>query len=353
MKRSTLVVPLFAASWLAATALAAQESEPDVQEAVDSCRALEDPLRRLACYDRIPGDTVTGQDELVETLDTVSNAPVPTPVAKAVDETPITRSRMIRRWELDDATHGGLARIRRHAPVYLLPARWSSNLNRQPSTPTRPTSNRRVNIDPTEVKFQLSLRTKLADNLIGDNGDLWVGYTQQSNWQAYNSVESAPFRETNYEPEVILSWRTGLELFGWRWQMVNFGVVHQSNGRSEALSRSWNRAYALFGIERGNLSIRVRPWLRVEPSGDDDNPDIEEYLGHGDLRVNWRRGGHDIGLLARLNRGENRGALQADWHFPLTGDIKVYLQVFHGYGETLIDYNHRQTTIGLGISLVQ
>jgi len=328
--------------------------EPDPQEALDACRVLEDASRRLACYDRIPGAEVTGQDALANAE---SAAPADAPAddsAPAVEPaTPLDRSRMSRRWELDDATHGGLLRVRRHEPVYLLPVRWSNDTNELPSTPNQGEPTRRPDLNDIEVKFQLSLKTKVADDLIGDNGDLWVGYTQQSNWQAFNSVESEPFRETNFMPEAFFTWRTGLDLLGWRWQMVNLGFVHQSNGRTDPLSRSWNRVYAQFGFERGNFEFYARPWIRVEPSGDDDNPDIEEFLGHGDLKLVWHRGRHDVTLTTRFAPDENRGAIQADWHYPLKGDLKAYLQVFHGYGETLIDYNHRQTTIGLGVSLIQ
>ncbi|MDT8439092.1 MAG: phospholipase A [Wenzhouxiangellaceae bacterium] len=335
------------------TAIPLRAEDIDPQEAVDACRVVEDPLRRLACYDRIPGADVTAQDELAETLEMFPDETVPVAAAATVDDTPVNRSRMMRRWELDDATHGGRLRVRRHEPVYLLPGRWSSDPNDNPATPNQPRPARRPDLDAIEVKFQLSLKTKVADNLFGNNGDVWVGFTQQSNWQAYNSVESEPFRETNYAPEAMLAWRTGLDLFGWRWQMLNLGFVHQSNGRADPLSRSWNRLYAMFGFERGNFEVYARPWLRVEADGDDDNPDIEDFLGHGDVRVIWRRGKHDVSFLGRYAPDDNRGAIQADWHWPLRGDLKAYLQVFHGYGETLIDYNHRQTTIGLGVSLVQ
>jgi phospholipase A1 len=340
---------LAVASW-------AQEPKPlSPQEAIDACRVLESTEERLACYDAIPGATVTGGPvELMEPPQTNDSGDRPSrPGLFAVrHETPLQRSRMTRRWELDDTTHGGRFRVRRHNPVYALPARYSTRPNEQPESSTLGPAPSR-SLDSIEAKFQISLKTKLADNLLGDNGDVWVGFTQQSNWQAYDDDDSEPFRETNYSPEIWTSWRTGLDLGVMRWQMVNLGFVHQSNGQSDPLSRSWNRIYATLGFERGDWELFVRPWLRVEAPGPDDNPNIEKFLGHGDVRLVWRGARHDVGITGRWAAGHSRGALQFDWHYPLIGDLKAYLQIFTGYGESLIDYNHRQTTIGLGVSLVQ
>lgn len=33
--------------------------------------------------------------------------------------------------------------------------------------------------------------------------------------------------------------------------------------------------------------------------------------------------------------------------------LRWYAQLFHGYGETLLDYNHRQSSLGLGLTLFQ
>jgi phospholipase A1 len=323
----------------------------DLSTGIDICRRLEEASARLDCYDALPGASVTHapeSDEPARLPEETESAPV-----MSLAATPLSRSRMVRDHELDDATDGGVLHVRRHEPVYLLPARWSSRPNRSPFVDlgdTMPLPPR--NLDPVEVKFQLSLKTKLFDNVIGDNVDIWAAYTQQSNWQAYNTIESEPFRETNYAPELFATVRTGLDLLGWRWQMVNLGFIHQSNGRAEPLSRSWNRVYAGFGFERDGLRLMVRPWWEISKSSE-DNPDIRDYLGWGDIRMDWSYGDHDFGVMTRWAPGERRGALQLDWHYPLWGDLKAYMQVFSGYGETLIDYNHRQTTVGLGISLVQ
>lgn len=84
-----------------------------------------------------------------------------------------------------------------------------------------------------------------------------------------------------------------------------------------------------------------------------DNPDIENYAGRGELAVMRRAGDHVVTLTGRhtLRLGEqSRGSAQLDWAFPLAGSMKGHVQVFSGYAQNLIDYNHRQTTFGLGIS---
>lgn len=205
-----------------------------------------------------------------------------------------------------------------------------------------------------EVKFQLSLQLPLARDVIAGHGDLYVAYTQVSVWQAYNRDYSSPFRDTNYEPEGYLSFDTDCDLLGLRLRIVQCGFVHQSNGRADLLSRSWNRIYANFILERGNFACALKPWWRIpESEEEDNNPRIENYYGYGELRTAYKWREHVFAALLRNNFkfDGNKGALELNWAFPLAGQLKGFVQFFTGYGETLLDYDETDERLGIGLLL--
>ncbi|MBF6024690.1 phospholipase A [Lysobacter niastensis] len=262
------------------------------------------------------------------------------------------------RWELARDSKLGIFNFRAYKPVYLLPAFWSSSPNETPLSPNPlNTVQEPIPVDALEAKFQLSFKTKAWENMFGDNGDLWMAYTQSSHWQVYSPETSRPFRETNYEPEVMLMFRNNYRLGGWNGRMAGVSFNHQSNGRANPLSRSWNRVIGMVGLDRENWALTVRPWWRVPESGaDDNNPDIQDYAGRADATLVYRYDGHEFALMGRHSlRGGDRshGAVQFDWGFPIHNSLRGHLQVFDGYGESLIDYNHRATYVGLGVSLLE
>ncbi len=324
---------------------------------VAGCATIPDDRARLACYDQL-----AGRPAVPPPAARAASPPLPEDRRQSVagdfvaryDKPATGGSALAFKWELDEESRFGVLRLRTHKPNYFLFARYTDAPNEAPFSGLAP-GGATTDLRNIEAKYQLSFKTKLVQGLFDRRLDLWVALTQQSSWQIYSP--SAPFRETNYEPEAMAVLRTDLKLpLGWQWRFVNFGFVHQSNGRGEPLSRSWNRLYAQFGIERGDFSVLIRPWWRLpESSLNDNNPDIVNYLGRGDLLAVWQPSGsgHRFALLARNNLSgtSNRGALQFDWRFPLYRNLKGYLQIFTGYGETLIDYNYRQTTAGIGISL--
>jgi phospholipase A1 len=192
-------------------------------------------------------------------------------------------------------------------------------------------------------------------DVLGTPADLWFGYTQQSYWQAANRRYSSFFRETNYQPEIIamraLPWKSASIDASY----VALSVVHESNGRGESLSRSWNRVIGEVAFEAGPWVVHLRPWARVDTASgaNDDNPDIQDFVGRGEAIVAFRKAGHVVTFTGRhtLRSGANsRGSARLDWAFPVVGHLNGHLQLFSGYGESLIDYNHRQTTLGVGVS---
>lgn len=297
----------------------------------DTCRGIADDAARLACYDQ--------------------SAAAPEAASRPV-------ANMADAWDLAPATGHPAFELRKYKPVYALLATWTDNVNRQPqsgnpaNTATAP-----ADLDATEMQFQLSFRTRVSGNLFGDNGNLWVGYTQSSRWQLYNAELSRPFRETNYEPEAMLVFRTPAEIAGWHLRMSSVALNHQSNGRANPLSRSWNRVVGQFGLERGAYSAYIRPWWRLpESAAIDNNPGIEDYVGRAEIIVARHAGDHSVMLTARHSlRGGNdsRGSVRLEWGIPLAGSLRAHLMLFSGYGESLVDYNHRQTMVGAGVSLVE
>jgi phospholipase A1 len=191
---------------------------------------------------------------------------------------------------------------------------------------------------------------KLVENAFDKPVDLWFGYTQNSFWQAGNHEASSPFRETNYQPELMAVTPLHVSVLGMNARFLNLGLVHQSNGQTSTLSRNWNRVYAQIRLERAGWTVLGRVWRRInEAAADDDHRDIVDYMGRGDLVVTYRNDGNDYSALLRRNFSTERGAVQLSWAFPLAGHIKGYAHVFSGCGQSLIDYSYYQNTLGLGV----
>jgi len=284
--------------------------------------------------------------------------------AKVLEEVGVTQEQIERysplslAYDLDQNSERGTWTVRPYRPTYVLPLFYTfdPNLSPTPSNPDEPgetfTSN---DVRNTELKFQLSLKTKVGEDLFDTSADLWFGYTQESHWQVYNEDNSRPFRATDYQPEIFLTQPVAADLpFGGRLRMLGAGAIHHSNGQDDPLSRSWNRAYLLAGAEWGKLSVVPRLWARInnEDESSEDNPDIEDYMGYGDIKFLYDLPDQQsLSGTLRYNPSTNKGAAQIDYIYPLSENVNGYVQLFQGYGESIIDYNHENTSIGFGIVL--
>jgi phospholipase A1 len=359
MKRTlTVACALLGSAWTCA-ARAQNPSPMDIR----ACTAIESDAQRLACYDHATGrvnlPAPRKRTDESTTMPGVFGHDLHSRAAveQANPEVAAPLSLLDSRWELSPEAKLGTFNVRGYKPVYLLPVFATSNQNDSPHSPnplnTVTTPQQLQNI---EGKFQLSLKTKLWQGVFGDAGDLWLGYTQSSRWQVYNSRISRPFRETDYEPEAMLVFDTHYDVFGWDGRLLGIGINHQSNGRSNPLSRSWNRVVADVGFERDGWTLMLRPWWRIHEGGpDDNNPDVSDYMGRGEMQIVREWDGQEFSMLLRHSlRGGSRshGAGQFTWSFPMAGNLRGYVELFKGYGESLIDYNHNATYLGLGVSLL-
>lgn len=241
-----------------------------------------------------------------------------------------------------------------HRPNYILLAAYNGDPNHQPYRDQSGDPN--LEVDDVESQFQLSIKMPLAIDLFKNKVDIFAAFTMRSFWQVYNSEISAPFRETNYEPEAWVQFRPDWSFWGIKNVVNQVGINHQSNGRWEPLSKSWNRVFANFIFQKGNLVFGIRPWIRLsEDAEDDDNPDITDYLGHYELRFvyKWKRNTFSLMSRNNIESGFSEGAVEGTWSFPLGNYkyLKGYIQGFTGYGQSLIDYNVYQNSIGIGFAI--
>ncbi|QEY26717.1 phospholipase A [Neisseria zalophi] len=344
------------------------------------CTLIKDNSLRLACFDKIYAAQLPPQAppvapvqpskavDLVKTVDESLSNKKATVVfsddkagvepSEALLDAADAYTPLSLMYDLDRNDVRGILSVREHNPIYLLPAWYNSTPNYYPESPTRGVTDasRARDQKRLETKMQISFKTKLMEDVFKSRADIWFGYTQTAHWQLWNQGEqSAPFRNNDYTPEVFITQPVKADLpGGGKLRVLGLGLVHQSNGQSRPLSRSWNRIYGMAGMEWGKLTVIPRVWVRAfDQKGEkDDNPDLMKYMGYGDLKVQYRFSDKQtIATTMRYNPKTGKGGIQADYTFPLKGKLKGYIQGVHGYGESLLDYNHKHNSIGFGIML--
>lgn len=324
---------------LAPSALLAQASPTaTLPEDLDACTLIDDGGERLACYDDFatPSRTTTEWTE-----------------QKEVDSG-VTSSLVEQYMAAEKAIFSFSGSFVGHRPMYILPFSYLKNANREPVSPRTGVSTYDYELENQEAKYQISFKVPLLTGLLDNRTTLWFGYTQRSYWQLYNTDDSAPFRETNFEPEIFLRHAPRLDIGPATLSGLTLGLNHESNGQSEPRSRSWNRIMGTAAFSYNRWLFIIQPWYRLpEAASEDDNPDIERYLGHAKYLAIYRWTENRT-LSLKLNnnlRSDNRTSVELGYSFPMGDSVKGFVQYFNGYGENLIDYNHRVQRIGIGIML--
>ncbi|MCD6047279.1 MAG: phospholipase [Gammaproteobacteria bacterium] len=231
-----------------------------------------------------------------------------------------------------------------YQPTYILPAYYTAYPDEavyQNSTPDN------QQVDRMEFKGQLSFLVPLVKNIFGKGTSLNASYTQLSYWQFY--AESQYFRETNYTPAVFFS-----DNFLRNWQ-YNIGVEHESNGRGGSAERSWNRAFGDIIFSKDNWMVDITPWILIfkNESSNLHNPDIQHYMGNGQILFTYKLGNNVLSFMSRnnLQSGFKRGAEEITWSHPIYSRFSLFVQGFSGFGQSLIEYNHYTNSVGVGFAL--
>lgn len=310
-------------------------------------------LLRQAC-DEEAAELNQKQKDAKSDLPNLSGEPQGAEADSRVHQDSVVKSRLERELQAIDNPFA----IMPHKPNYFLPFTYNHHPNEQPF------AGREGELEPFEMKFQFSLKYPMAKGVLFKKSRLFFAYTNLSFWQAYNSRFSSPFRETNHEPEIFLLIPQNWSLLGWHHQLTAMGFSHQSNGQTGTLSRSWNRIYANFIFERNNFVVNFKPWYRIpekekediNDSSGDDNPDIEDFMGQGELRLLYKKGEDTYSMMLRNNFAtDSRGAVEISWSFPIgkrfKNRLKGFVQYFNGYGESLIDYNASVNRISVGVAI--
>jgi outer membrane phospholipase A len=220
------------------------------------------------------------------------------------------------------------------------------------------------------AKFQFSFKYRL----VGDRGELgeavpalrgvYFAFTQRSLWDINGN--SSPFYDTSYMPELMFESQALVDpdaAGGFKFLGYQAGVRHESNGRDGPDSRSLNIAYVRPAVAYGRLdgwNLILIPRFFTYISDLSNNPDIRQYRGNMEvMAIAGRNDRFALAVTGRIGEGAHKGSVQTDLTIPVKFDrlfdfaTYILIQYWNGYGESLLDYNKRSSTVRAGFSLVR
>ncbi|MGE0762292.1 MAG: phospholipase A [Bdellovibrionales bacterium] len=203
-------------------------------------------------------------------------------------------------------------------------------------------------------KLQISLKTPLVRKV-----PFYFGYTQLMFWALRD--DSRPFRDLTYNPELFYRFKT--PRFA-PLKYLDFGIYsHNSNGKAGTASRSYNKSYlrAHFEIESSRWVTGFSAQAAHLYAFDPTNKDIQNYIGALSFGVNFIQlfdswvDKSEVSLQVlpggKFGTRFDRGGYQLSWSFRLGGLNVVpsfYAQYYHGYAETLLNYNQKADVFRIG-----
>jgi len=210
--------------------------------------------------------------------------------------------------------------------------------------------NEEINKTTADAVFQISFRQRLTKSVLPFKLFAYFTYTQKSFWDIY--MDSRPFRDSNYNPGIGLG-----RYLVYKNQLVGgvfIQLKHESNGRDEEESRSWNYL-DLTAKYYFNPRLNITGEIWIPFSKGTENKDLIDYKGLGQLSFNYVSHEQKWWLSADLNQRKKVGNVNTTLSlgYILSKDTNLYLfsRFYNGYAESLLDYNKYTMNIRVGICI--
>jgi phospholipase A1 len=202
--------------------------------------------------------------------------------------------------------------------------------------------------ESADAMFQVSIRQRLTKSYLPFNTFLYATYTQKALWDIYS--ESSPFRDINFNPGIGLGRYIIYDnkLAG----AVFMQLEHESNGKEELESRSWN--YISFSGKyflNPRFSAICKLWIPYVDG--ENNQDLLDYKGLGALAFNFLTGNNKWWIAAELNPRKGFGnvntTVTAAYRVSKSGNQYLYARFYNGKGESLLNYSEYSMSIRIGV----
>lgn len=195
-----------------------------------------------------------------------------------------------------------------------------------------------------ETQFQLSFK---LSPIRFKAGELSLAYTQKAFWQLYDSENSRSFRETNYNPEIFLR-------LGTKSLFVDLGYEHESNGKKDPESRSWDRAYLKTSFISRNFKISLKSWTIIDEDdyGEDQverKQSMRHFYGYHSLEAGFLTGTTILKLKGRHNFKTSKSFGEAKLLFLIKNGLYWAFGYAKGYGTSLQTYDVDLETYSFGL----
>jgi phospholipase A1 len=202
-----------------------------------------------------------------------------------------------------------------------------------------------------QVKILISMKFDIVDWKLDSikKFQITFGYRQKSFWNVYDGAVSRPMYENDYSPSFYCSYQTMARALP-----IAFlgGYVHESNGNTDKLSRSWDRicsSMSLGNLESNQAFAQLDLWY---PWGMEENPEIWKHYGIGELTIYYKPYNFFCCSIIWKIISDNFEFGFYGNPFYRTKTIKptIYIQLYIGSGENMSDYKERHTCLRIGMA---